>query len=120
MHDAIFANQDRWNGEATRNPDKVLKQIGAQIGLKTDAFDQCIDTKKTQAKVQAHYEIATKRQVNATPTFIIGDKQIAAYMPYDQFKSMIDEALAKQGSPAKAPAGPATDAKQAAPLKKGQ
>jgi protein-disulfide isomerase len=120
MHDQLYANQSEWNGEATRNPDKVLKQIGEQIGLKTDAFDQCIDTKKTQAKVQAHYEIATKRQVNATPTFIIGDKQIAAYMPYDQFKSMIDEALAKQGSPVKAPTTPATDAKQAAPLKKGQ
>ena len=124
MHDAIFANQDRWNGEATRNPDKVLKQIGAQIGLKTDAFDQCIDTKKTQAKVQAHHEIATKRQVNATPTFVIGDQQIAAYMPYDQFKSMVDSALAKQGSPVKAPgkdpaATPATDTKKPAPLKKG-
>lgn len=123
MHDAIFANQDRWNGEATRNPDKVLKQIGAQIGLKTDAFDQCVDTKKTQAKVQAHYEIATKRQVNATPTFIIGDQQIASHIPYDQFKSMVDAALAKQGSPVKAPTDtaqvPPTDAKKAAPLKKG-
>jgi protein-disulfide isomerase len=117
MHDAIFANQDRWNGEATNKPDKILKQIGAQIGLKTDAFDQCIDTKKTQAKVQAHWKIATERQVNATPTFIIGDRQIAAYMPYDEFKSLVDAALAKQGSPVQTPA---TDAKKAAPLKKGQ
>ena len=117
MHDAIFANQDRWNGEATSKPDKVLKQIGAQIGLKTDQFDQCIDTKKTQAKVQAHWQIATKRQVSATPTFLIGDKQVATYLPYDEFKRMVDEALAKQGSPVQTPA---TDAKQAAPLKKGQ
>ena len=124
MHDAIFANQDRWNGEATHNPDKVLKQIGAQIGLKTDAFNQCIDTKKTQAKVQAHYEIATKRQVNATPTFVIGDKQIAAYMPYDEFKKLVDDALAKQGTPVASPAdttkAPANDTKKSVPLKKGQ
>jgi protein-disulfide isomerase len=124
MHDAIFANQDRWNGEATHNPDKVLKQIGAQIGLKTDAFNQCIDTKKTQAKVQAHYEIATKRQVNATPTFVIGDKQIAAYMPYDEFKKLVDDALAKQGTPVASPAdttkAPPTDAKKSVPVKKGQ
>jgi len=121
MHDAIFANQDRWNGEATRNPDKVLKEIGAKIGLKPDAFDQCIDTKKTQAKVQAHYAIATKRQVSATPTFLIGEKQVATYLPYDEFKRMVDEALAKQGSPVQAPSSaPATDTKQPAPLKKGK
>jgi len=63
--------------------------------------------------------------VNATPTFVIGDQQIAAYMPYDQFKSLVDAALAKQGSPVKAPgkdsaAPPATDTKKPAPLKKGQ
>ena len=98
----------------------MLKQIGAQIGLKTDAFDQCVDTKKTQAKVQAHYKIATDRQVNATPTFLIGDKQLARYMAYDEFKSMVDEALAKQGSPVQTPAAPAKDTKQPAPLKKGQ
>ena len=63
MHDAIFANQDRWDGEATSNPDKVLKQVGAQIpGINADQLDQCIDTKKTQAKIQAHYKLAMRRQ----------------------------------------------------------
>jgi hypothetical protein len=38
-------------------------------------------------------------------------------MPYDEFKSLVDAALAKQGSPVQTPA---TDAKKAAPLKKGQ
>src|SRR3954465_8813122 len=67
MHDAIYANQDRWDTQATNNPDKLLKQIGGKIaGIKGDQFDQCVDTKKTQAKVQAHLKIAEARHIKAT------------------------------------------------------
>jgi protein-disulfide isomerase len=95
MHDAIFANQDRWDGEATSNPDKVLKQIGGKItGINADSLNHCIDTKETQAKVQAHWKLATAKKLSGTPTFIFGDKQVAAFLTYDQFKRMTDEALA--------------------------
>jgi len=95
MHDAIFQNQDRWNGEATSNPDKVLKAVGAQIpGINKDSLDNCIDTKQTQAKVQAHYQLAMARKVQATPTFYFGDKQVEGFLSYDDFKAMTDSALA--------------------------
>lgn len=95
FHDALYQTQDQWNGEATGNPDKYMKQLGKQLGLKTDQFNQCVDTKKTQAKVQAHYALATARQVNQTPTFVIGNQQIPGAMNYDQFAKLIDVALAK-------------------------
>ena len=94
MHDAIFANQDRWDGTATDNPDEVLKQVGARIGLNTDQFNSCIDTKKTQAKVQAHYQLAKANHIGGTPTFIFGDKKIDGTMTYDEFKKMADEMAA--------------------------
>ena len=31
MHDAHLRRQDQWNGEATSNPNKILKQIGEQL-----------------------------------------------------------------------------------------
>ena len=115
MHDAIFANQDRWDGTATSNPDKVLKQAASQIpGLKTDDFNQCVDSKKTQAKIQAHLKLAEAKQINATPTFIFGDKQFPGFLSYDDFKKLVDEALAK--APAAAPAVGGDTAKKSAPL----
>jgi protein-disulfide isomerase len=122
MHDAIYANQDRWDGEATNKPDKVLKQIGEKIpGMKADQFDNCVDTKKTQAKIQAHLKIAEARQVNATPTFLFGDKQFAGFLTYDQFKQFVDQGLA---NPTKgAPIGGGDTANGSAPLtptKKGE
>src|SRR5262245_54219356 len=77
MHDAIYRAQDRWDGTATTNPDKVLKELGKQIGLKDDQFNECVDGKKYQAKIQAHLKIANERQVNATPTFYIGKKALS-------------------------------------------
>jgi protein-disulfide isomerase len=95
MHDAIYANQDRWDGQATNNPDKVLKAVGHQIpGMNADALDKCIDSKKTQAKVQAHWKLAVDRKLGGTPTFIFGDKTVVAFLSYDQFKQLADEAIA--------------------------
>jgi len=95
FHDALYQTQDQWNGEATSNPDKFMKQLGKQLGLNTSQFDQCVDTKKTQAKVQAHYALAVARKVQQTPTFVVGDQQIPGAMNYDQFARLLDTALAK-------------------------
>jgi protein-disulfide isomerase len=107
MHDAIYANQDRWDGTATGNPDKVLKQIGGQIpGINADSFNSCVDSKKTQAKVQAHYQLAVAARADGTPTFIFGDQKITAFLNYDEFKKMVEDLTAKTGA---APAVPNTD-----------
>jgi protein-disulfide isomerase len=121
MHDAIYANQDRWDGQATSNPDKVLKQVGAQVpGVDANKLNECIDTKKTQAKVQAHYKLAMSRHLGGTPTFLFGDdKQVSIFLTYDQFKQLTDSALARVGkTPGAARAG--GDTTRSAPLKKGE
>lgn len=114
MHDALFQTQDKWDGEATSNPDKVLKQLAKQLGLNTDQFDKCVDSKKYQAKIQAHLKLAEDRKLDGTPTFIIGDKSITAGLSYDQFKALVDSALAKQKQDsASRPAAPASNAAKA-------
>lgn len=97
MHDAIFRAQDQWDGTATTNPDKVLKDLAKQIGLKQDQFNECVDTKKYQAKIQAHLKIATERHVNATPTFYIGKQALSGVITYDEFKHAVDSAIAAGG-----------------------
>jgi protein-disulfide isomerase len=118
FHDALYNTQDQWNGEATNNPDKVMKQIGKQLGLDASKFDDCVDNKKTQAKVQAHWQLAMNRHVEQTPTFVVGDRQFAGIASYDDFAKILDSALAK--APAKAatatPSAPAGDSAKRAPL----
>lgn len=94
FHDALYSTQDEWNGEATGNPDKFMKQLGGKLGLDASKFNACVDDKRMQAKIQAHYQLAVQRQVQSTPTFIIGDRQVSAAMPYDQFAKILDSAIA--------------------------
>ena len=97
FHDLLYENQDRWNSEATDNPDKLMKEYGRQLGLDAKQFDQCVDSKKYQAKIQAHLALAEQRKVQSTPTFIIGDQQVASALPYDEMAKYITAALAKAG-----------------------
>ena len=103
MHDALFQSQDQWNGETTSNPDPIFKQLAKQIGLNQQQFDQCVDSKKTQAKIQAHEQLAEQQHIQATPSFIIGGKIAEGPRPFDEFKSLVDSALARSGSPVATP-----------------
>lgn len=113
MHDALFQTQDQWNGEATSNPNPFFKQLAKQIGLNGQQFDQCVDTKKTQAKIQAHEQLAEQQHIGATPSFIIGGKIVEGPRAYDEFKAIVDSALARSGSPIAIPTD-STSAKKSA------
>jgi protein-disulfide isomerase len=109
MHDVIYQNQDRWNAIATSRPERVLGNLARQIGVNADQFEGCMESRKYHPQIRANSEQGVRLQVNGTPTFIIGSKQIADPLSYDEFKRYVDEALA-QARAAKAPAAktPAT------------
>ncbi len=79
-----------------------MKQAGRQLGLDASKFDQCVDSKKYQAKIQAHLALGDARKINSTPTFIIGSTQVSRVLTYDQMAKVINDELAK------APAVPAS------------
>lgn len=96
LHDMLYAKQDEWNGEATTNPDKVIKEFAHTIpALDASKFDQCVDTRSTLGKVQAHLKLALDRNLPGTPSFIIGGKQYGNEISaIDPFKAAVNEALA--------------------------
>ena len=107
MHDQIFNNQDRWNGETTSRPRNLMKDYAKAVGLDMSKYDACMESDTHRAKVQSHLQEAERRGVNQTPSFIIGGKIVTGAIPYDTFKKLVDEELAK------APAAADTAAKNA-------
>jgi len=103
MHDKLFETQDEWNGIATRSPDDVFKRVAGQLGLNQQQFNQCVDTRKYQAKIQAHEALALQRRAEGTPTFVIGNQMVTQALTYDEFKKLVDQALAKSGAPLRTP-----------------
>jgi len=97
MHDRLFANQR----ELSR-PD--LSKHAQTLGLNTTAFDQCVDSGKSVARIRKDVSEAEKLQANGTPTFFIGltdpsgtqmkGTRLVGALPYQSFKEAIDRLLA--------------------------
>lgn len=100
MHDLLFQSQDKWNSETTNKPDKYFEDLARQLGLNMPQYDQCVSSKKYQAKIQAHEQLAERAQIGGTPTFIINGQQKEGFLSYDQFKAWVDQELAKGGASA--------------------
>lgn len=90
MHDQLFQNQDKWNGQATRNPQKQFEGFGKTIGLDMDAWETCYDDRRHLPKIQASVAQGNKLRVSSTPTFIVGNTMVAGALGYDRIKAMVD------------------------------
>jgi protein-disulfide isomerase len=90
MHDLIFSNI-----QATAVPQ--LKDGAGKLGLDRAAFEQCLDSSKHQAVVKAAFESGEKLGVNSTPTIYVNGRPLIGAQPYEVFKQVIDEELARVG-----------------------
>lgn len=88
MYDKIFANQR----ELT--PEK-FKQYAAELNLDAAQFEKDQNDPAVKAKIDADLKEAEKLGVAGTPAFFINGKYLSGAQPYENFKKLVDEALAK-------------------------
>ena len=89
MHDHMFANQ-----RALNVPE--LKQYASALGLDAAKFGQCLDSGKHAAAVRAGFALGERMGVNSTPTLYINGRPLIGAMPFENFKAIIDEELARK------------------------
>ena len=90
MHDAMFANIRTLGVPA-------LKQMARGLGVDGAAFDQCVDSGKHAAHVREDYELGGAMGVNSTPTVYVNGRPLIGAQPFEAFKQVIDEELARLG-----------------------
>jgi protein-disulfide isomerase len=88
MHDAMFANLRNLGVPA-------LKQTARGLGLDGAAFDQCLDSGKHTARVREGYQLGESMGVNSTPTIYVNGRPLIGAVPFEAFKQVIDEELAR-------------------------
>ena len=94
-HDFVYANQGHENDGWASSEN--LKQLVSGIdGLDADSFNECLDSKKYEQRVNDNKKIASDAGARSTPTFIIIPQEGQAEMitgaqPYGTFKAVIDE-----------------------------
>ena len=87
-HDVLFER-------ATDVSPTALKQYAAEMGADRAAFDQCLDSHKYQAAVNADIEAGSKVGVTGTPTFFINGEVLVGNQSLGDFQRIIERELAR-------------------------
>ncbi len=90
MHKQLFANQKALTVAE-------LKQHAAAVGLDKAKFDECLDSGKNKALVEADTKAGSDVGVSGTPAFFINGKLISGAQPASEFEKIIDAELKKGG-----------------------
>jgi protein-disulfide isomerase len=88
MHDKIFANQRELK------PEK-FKEYAKESGLDVAKFDKDVASPDVKKKIDADSQEADKLGVSGTPAFFINGRYVSGAQPFEAFKKVIDEELAK-------------------------
>jgi protein-disulfide isomerase len=100
-HDLLYTNT---TSNGTGLDKSKLYDYAAQIGINRETFTQCLDSQKHLNEIKKDIEDGTKAGVSGTPGFIIGKydangkvvgKFLPGAYPYEDFKRILDEELAK-------------------------
>jgi protein-disulfide isomerase len=89
FHDRLFANQSKLAAAD-------LKQHAAELGLDAAAFNACVDGRKYRGDVDADMATAEALGVSGTPHFFINGRPLSGAQPFENFKAIIDEELARR------------------------
>lgn len=88
----LFDIQNDWGkSEGTQK----FKAYAAQLGLNSAQFNECLDDKKYQDKVNRDKEEAKSFGISGTPSIFINDQFKSGAVEYEDIKKIIDEQLTK-------------------------
>ncbi len=87
-HDRLFQNQDKLS-------DDDLKAHAAALGLDTAKFNACFSATAHKADVDADIEAGNEAGVSGTPAFFVNGRLLSGAQPFESFKRVIDEELAR-------------------------
>lgn len=90
FHDQLFkGGPEALSAEAYIN-------YAEELALDMAAFQECVDTRRFQAEVQADLDYAVQLGVRSTPTFFINGIAVVGAQPYEVFQQVIENELAGQ------------------------
>jgi protein-disulfide isomerase len=93
MMDALFTHHSEWAQQAG-NPSKLFRNLARGVGVDIGKYDDCMDSQRYAARIEAAYQEGLARGVQGTPTFFINGRQYTGRrIDSDQFKQIVDSIL---------------------------
>ncbi|MDP3998722.1 MAG: DsbA family protein [bacterium] len=87
-HDKLFENQ-----ESLKVDD--LRKYAADLGLNTQDFNSCLESKKHKSQIEADVMEANRVGIQGTPAFFINGRSLYGAQPFEKFQEIIEEELKK-------------------------
>ncbi|MDP2776672.1 MAG: thioredoxin domain-containing protein, partial [Anaerolineales bacterium] len=90
-HDIIYSSQSGEN-QGAFNKDN-LKKFAQELGLDTQAFNECLDSGKYTSLIQADTQASSAMGFQSTPTFLVNGQPVIGAQPFEVFQQTIDALL---------------------------
>jgi len=91
MHDLIFENPRALDADA-------MKRHARSLGLDEARFEQSFASKRLAERIDRDVAEGRAAGVRGTPAFFINGRLLSGAQPFDRFKAMVEEELAKRAS----------------------
>lgn len=93
MHDILFEKQTEW--ENSNSVSDLVFNYAKILSLNLERFKTDMNAQATKDKVEADLQSGIQSQVQGTPTFFLNGQQIQNPKSYEEFKTLINNALAQ-------------------------
>ena len=92
MHDILFDNQAVWSD--LPNARDTFVKYATNLGLDIERFKRDMDSDAVKNKIENDYQAGIKSGINSTPSFFLNGEKITGPQSYEEFKKLIEQALA--------------------------
>ncbi len=97
MHQELFETQHAW--EVLPNPAAYFDSLAVKAGVNATEWRTCVRTHAARPIIDAdRYRLRTSG-VQSTPTFFVGNQRLEGVQPLAVMRKVLDDALAKAGTP---------------------
>lgn len=95
MYSLIFENQRDWSDVGAPQMDEILTGYAQNLKLDLELFQKDMRSRETKERVKRDLDVGIRSGVNSTPTFYVNGKKIKNPRGYEEFKTLIEQELAK-------------------------
>ncbi|PIS08760.1 disulfide bond formation protein DsbA [Candidatus Beckwithbacteria bacterium CG10_big_fil_rev_8_21_14_0_10_34_10] len=92
-HDKLFEDQETWSN--LDSPKETLVGYAGTLGLNQANFQTCLNNGTYIQAIKDDVSLGQKMGVSGTPTFFINGQKLVGAQPFENFKTTIDQELAK-------------------------
>lgn len=94
-HNTLFAKQSDWASKSQSDVVNAFADYANDMGMNREEFKICVESGKFASAVTSDLSYGQSKSVSGTPTSFINLQQITGAVDYSEFKSAIEQELAK-------------------------